>query len=316
MLIPPGETIIETKSCKLCGAVFHITDKDLEFYDKVSPVFKGKKESIPTPTFCPDCRQQRRCVFLNQRNLYVRPCDATGKTIVSQYQPSARHPVYDVDYWHSDAWDPLGYGRSFDFSSSFFGQFEELFFSVPRPSRWVTFNENCDYMNGGAYNRDCYLIFNGSHNERCYYSLGIARCSHCMDSTRISSSEGLYECVEASGCFRCFFCRAIQNSSDCWYSLACGSCRHCFGCVNLVNAQYAIFNETHSPEEYHRRVDALLALDPLQLRKMIADHFGKYPRRFADINQSENVIGNVLLSCKNAFHCFECENLENGKWCL
>ena len=36
---PPGENIIETKKCRLSGEEFVVTDKDLEFYDRVSPVF-------------------------------------------------------------------------------------------------------------------------------------------------------------------------------------------------------------------------------------------------------------------------------------
>jgi hypothetical protein len=51
------EKIVETKTCRHCGESFDITDKDLEFYEKVSPVFplsqpfpqreKGEKENIP-----------------------------------------------------------------------------------------------------------------------------------------------------------------------------------------------------------------------------------------------------------------------------
>lgn len=37
--ILPSEKIVETKKCLLSGQDFVITDKDLEFYDKVSPVF-------------------------------------------------------------------------------------------------------------------------------------------------------------------------------------------------------------------------------------------------------------------------------------
>jgi len=33
------EKIVETKPCKQCGISFDITDKDREFYDKISPVF-------------------------------------------------------------------------------------------------------------------------------------------------------------------------------------------------------------------------------------------------------------------------------------
>jgi len=39
------EKIVETKTCKHCGASFDITDKDLEFYEKVSP-------SFPSQEFC------------------------------------------------------------------------------------------------------------------------------------------------------------------------------------------------------------------------------------------------------------------------
>ncbi|NUJ97751.1 hypothetical protein HGA92_03100 [Candidatus Gracilibacteria bacterium] len=35
-----NEKIIETRICKHCGVSFDITDKDLEFYEKVSPVFQ------------------------------------------------------------------------------------------------------------------------------------------------------------------------------------------------------------------------------------------------------------------------------------
>ena len=39
--IPPHETLVENRVCKHCGVAFPITDKDMEFYKKVSPVFPG-----------------------------------------------------------------------------------------------------------------------------------------------------------------------------------------------------------------------------------------------------------------------------------
>ncbi|HRI36436.1 MAG TPA: zinc-ribbon domain containing protein [bacterium] len=103
MLIPPGESVVETKSCKVCSANFVITDKDLEFYDKVSPVFNGKKESIPTPMLCPDCRQRRRLAFRNERKLYRRKCDLTGKELISIYKPHASVVVYEASEWRRQA---------------------------------------------------------------------------------------------------------------------------------------------------------------------------------------------------------------------
>ena len=37
--IPPSEHLVENKTCKKCQVTFPITDKDMEFYEKVSPVF-------------------------------------------------------------------------------------------------------------------------------------------------------------------------------------------------------------------------------------------------------------------------------------
>jgi hypothetical protein len=39
MFLPPGEKIVETKKCRISDKEFVITDKDLEFYDVLSPVF-------------------------------------------------------------------------------------------------------------------------------------------------------------------------------------------------------------------------------------------------------------------------------------
>jgi hypothetical protein len=127
-----GETIVETKTCPHCSEEFPITDKDLEFYEKASPVFSGKKYLIPTPKLCPECRHQRRLSFRNERKLYRRTCDATGKNIISIYSPDKPYKVFDQDFWWSDGWNPKDYGRDFDFSKSFLEQFRSLMLEVPR----------------------------------------------------------------------------------------------------------------------------------------------------------------------------------------
>ena len=152
--IPPNETLIETHTCRFCQSSFPITDKDLEFYEKVSPVFARKKYIIPPPTLCPDCRQQRRLSFRNERKLYKRKCDATGKEIVSIYSPDKPYTVYHQDYWWSDAWDPMGYEREFDFTRPFFEQFADLMGMVPRISLINDngrISENCEYCNDFSY---------------------------------------------------------------------------------------------------------------------------------------------------------------------
>ena len=103
------EKTIQTKTCKQCNIKFEITNKDLEFYKKISPKFNGEIFQIPTPTLCPGCRQQRRLSFRNERKLYKRKCDATGKDIISMYSPDKKFKVYHQDFWWSDKWDGLNY---------------------------------------------------------------------------------------------------------------------------------------------------------------------------------------------------------------
>lgn len=135
--ILPTETLIETKTCRHCGVSFSITDKDIEFYDKVSPSFGGVKYQIPTPTLCPDCRLKRRLSFRNERTLYKRKCNATQKDIISVYSPDKSYKVYHQDYWWSDKWDAMDYGNDFDFNKSFFEQFEDLIKNVPSIALWA-----------------------------------------------------------------------------------------------------------------------------------------------------------------------------------
>jgi hypothetical protein len=42
-----NEKIVETKICRHCSEKFNITNKDLEFYEKVSPVFPLSQPFLP-----------------------------------------------------------------------------------------------------------------------------------------------------------------------------------------------------------------------------------------------------------------------------
>ncbi|MDD5751528.1 MAG: hypothetical protein PHS73_03335 [Candidatus Peribacteraceae bacterium] len=82
------------KLCIQCHAPFEITDADLAFYDKISPVFGKKKYPIPPPTHCPDCRLQRRLAWRNPRKLWQRTCAKCGGKIQTTYSPEQPETVY------------------------------------------------------------------------------------------------------------------------------------------------------------------------------------------------------------------------------
>ena len=161
------------KTCKNCEIPFEITDADLSFYDRVSPVINGKKYLISSPALCPDCRRQRRLSFRNERTLYRRKCDKTGSDIVSLYAPESPYIVYNHESWWEEGGNFLIYGKDFDFSRTFFEQFRELALKVPRPSLHIIGNQNCDYVNQCGYSNNCYLSFNTDFSESCYYCCNV-----------------------------------------------------------------------------------------------------------------------------------------------
>ena len=90
------------KVCKKCEESFVVTEDDLKFLQRVSPVYNGVRYDIPAPTFCPDCRQQRRLTFNNEMNLYKRSCGFSGKEILSVFSKDKPYIVYEPSVWRSD----------------------------------------------------------------------------------------------------------------------------------------------------------------------------------------------------------------------
>lgn len=108
----------ETKNCQNCKNNFMIEVDDFSFYEKIK---------VPAPTWCPDCRHQRRISFRNENNFYKRDCDLCGENVVSCSSPDKKHKVYCTKCWWSDKWDPEEYAQDYNFSKSFFEQWKELF---------------------------------------------------------------------------------------------------------------------------------------------------------------------------------------------
>src|SRR3989344_6370841 len=106
----------ETKNCQNCKSEFTIEPDDFAFYEMMK---------VPPPTWCPRCRLIRRMAWRGYQKLHKRKCDSTGEQVISVIHPNAPYRVYRQDIWWSDKWDPKSDGKDYDFSRSFFGQFDE-----------------------------------------------------------------------------------------------------------------------------------------------------------------------------------------------
>ena len=306
------------KTCSQCSAPFEITQSDLEFYEKVSPVIAGKTYLIPPPLLCPDCRVQRRMAWRNDRTFYHRTCDLTGAKFVSMYAPDARFPVYKQDTWHSDRWDGLTFGRAVDFSRPFFEQWAELNNAVPHWGVAISNCENSDYCNYCNDEKNCYLDIAAEANQDCYYDHFVKYSKNCVDCTFVYHSTLCYECIQCYNSYALRWCQYMDDCSDCALCFDCRGCRNCLLSINLRSKEYYILNEPHTKEEYEKklkelRLDAWSSLQSVfDLWKKMRIDKGIY-RDMDNIN-CEDCTGSDLKNSKNCHHCYNASGCEDSKF--
>src|SRR3989344_6363911 len=151
MLSSRGGMNRESRKCQNCRQEFWIEPDDFGFYEKIN---------VPPPTFCPDCRQQRRMTWRNDYNFYKRECALCNNKILSIYSGDKPAPVYCPKCWWGDKWDARGFGKSVDINKPFFPQFKELLDRVPA---LAILNDdgiasaNCRYTNYFPLGKNCYI---------------------------------------------------------------------------------------------------------------------------------------------------------------
>ncbi len=67
-----------------------------------------------------------------------------------------------------------------------------LYTKVPKLSVLATQNENSLYVNGAAYNKNCYLIFASDHNQDSMYCDNVFYSKNLIDSSNTNDSEYSY----------------------------------------------------------------------------------------------------------------------------
>ncbi len=302
------------KTCKKCTQNFEITKEDLEFYKKISPKIWEEKIEIPAPTLCPDCRQQRRLAFRNERNLFRRKCDATGENIIGMYSPDKNYKIYDKDFWWSDKWDALDYWMNFDFSKSFFEQFRELQLKVPRLANFHQWeNEKIDYTNLVSNSSESYLIFTSNFAEKCIYGVQYNDCSNSVDCLNVKDCELCYELVNSKWSYKCFYSSYLFDCSECSFSYNLENCQNCFLSTNISGWQYYFLNKKVEKDEYKKLVEEYKTkysnkelFEKLQKLKKETFH-----KNYSWIN-NENCSWDYIFNnknCKNLFEWVDCENV-------
>ena len=292
------------KTCPNCSTPFEISSADQAFY---------KKLEVPEPTLCPSCRQQRRLSWRNERSFSHRKCDLSGKQMISMYSANKPFKVFNQEEWWSDRWDPLAYGREFDFSRPFFDQLAELMKEVPRINLMNTNHENSEYCNYAIRNKNSYLLFTSGENEDGLYSNRCFQNETICDCSNLAKCELCYETIDSENCYRCSWVENSSGCSDCSFCFDMKNCQNCLACFGLVNKKFCIGNKQFSEEEY-KKISAELLNDIDKLKKNFQQQKSAVVRCFTCGINNENSTGDYNYNCKNAKHCFEVTGLEDCQY--
>ena len=299
---------METKTCQNCKADFTIEPDDFGFYEKMH---------VPAPTFCSDCRHQRRLAIRNERVFYYRTCDSCDQKIISYYHPNKKQVVWCPSCWWSDKLDPFVCGRDFDFNRPFFEQFQEMYKEVPTLSLDIVNCKNSDYVSYCGDDNYCYFDIAGERNEYCYYCKFVKYSKDCLDCSFVYNSELNYECVNCHKIYGSSFLNKCQDCTNCNFTIDSRGCTDCFGCWNLRNKSYHIFNKPYTREEYNKIVSGFNKKSYAWLedfKKEFKDKSKEAIVKFATLINSPNCTGDDLFNCKNVKESFDVSNAENSKW--
>jgi len=302
----------EIENCQNCKNPFTIEPDDFSFYEKMK---------VPPPTFCPECRSQRRLSWRNDTSLYNQKCVSCNKSVITIYSPGQKMQVYCNKCWWSDKWDPKDYGVEYDFSMPFFTQLAELTHSVPH---MALINDdtigsiNCEYTNDFAFSKNCYMVFIAWKIEDSMYTFYAVGGREMVDCLAILDvSEYVYEGIDLLKCYRVKYSQLATECTDSAFLYDCKDCSNCFMCSGLRHKKYHFKNQEYNKEEYEvilnsYQLDTHLGVE--RAKTEFEEFYRISPRRFASILQSVDSTGDYLQNSKNSKFCFTVQRSENCKW--
>jgi hypothetical protein len=294
-----------------CGKNFEISDRERRMLSEVNV-------SPETIRLCPQCREQRRLAFRNERNFFRRLCDISGKSIFSVYRPESFVKVWSKDIWWSDSFNALEYGREFDFNRPFFEQFYELMRAVPHPAVLQTNNQNADFANDANDNRNCYHVFASDRSINCHYGSFID-CRDCLDCEDLLKCDLCAHCAYCDTSFSLVECSYVSGSSNCFFSANLVNCHNCIFCIGLQNKKNCIFNVEVGPETF----ETFLLQRQLHRRKyyenakrLFLAHLETNPQRFMFLLRTQNSTGDRLINAVDCDNCYLLDNAVNCSNCF
>ena len=302
-------SISEEKICQNCKSSFVIDAEDFDFYKRIN---------MPPPTFCPECRNMRRMAWREVRSLYRDTCKLCGKSVVSIHAPEDPFTVYCRECWRSDKWDPMDYGKDYDFSQPFFSQYRKLMEAVPRPALTGINLVNSEFTHASQSCKNCYFVFFSFFSENSQNCDALLFSKNAYDCYVTDNSDHAYESLHSNRLYKVRFGYFADECLESSFLFDCVGCSDCFGCVNLRKQKYHIFNKKLSKEEYKKEMEYwdLGSYQRLEeAKKKFRDLYLSVPHRYAHVLNSQNVTGDIIRDTKNCHVCFSAlDDVQNCKY--
>jgi len=298
----------ETKNCLTCGTQFTIETEDIAMLERLD---------IPHPGECIFCVWRRLLAFWVFGKFRKTKSALSGKTIITTFGENVKFPLYDRTEWVSDAWDPMSYGRDYDFSRPFFEQFKDLRDSVPHPHQAGTNNLRSEWCDDVWNSKDCYLVRSLLDCENLHYGYRNFRCKNSVDIVFCFDTDLSYDCLYCLKCYKVRHSFDARDSIESAFLYDCRNVQHCFMCWNLRSKQYHILNKPYSKEAYFSELQKY----NLRSRKVVETLKAEFSRIIAReaIHRSDHMVktasstGNFLEECKNCYNCYFLQYAENNR---
>ena len=197
----------------------------------------------------------------------------------------------------------------YDFSISFFDNFQKLVHIMPFQNMRNEVTENSEFADVVINSKNAYLsstVISGSENV--LYSFSVKDNSkNIFNSVMVwDNSENVYGGTWIVNSFNIFFSKFLINCSNIRFSTNLVGCHDCIFCNELENQAYCIRNEQYTKEEYLAKKQELLK-DKNNFSRNYSNIFQKWSN-FG----STNVEGNMVFNSQNIKNSNLCYNVKDG----
>ena len=237
--------------------------------------------------------------------------------MIASYSTDKPFAVYCHGCWFSDAWDPLTYGRDYDFSKPFFEQYKALLRDVPRMHLYNRNSTNSQYANGVVNSKNVYLSYSILFSEDISYSKSVDKSFRILDSINLQNSELCYENIDGENNHSSEYLVQSHANIACKYLYDSNGCTNCFMSSSIRNGEYVFRNQKCSKAEYEQKmseIDFGSYHVRQELLKEFKDLCSRAIHKFSHITQAVDSSGNCLENSKHANYVFDGYDLENVKY--